>query len=94
MTKDCLGGSYLVLKSTPRFPGEIILLVIGYKCNYRKVLGFIANEGAGSTEPDDPYLSCLSGIYLNVSVHPVVRPHFLGRYFNACNVIDNQNRMR
>ena len=25
------GGSYLVLKSTPRFPGELPLLAIGYK---------------------------------------------------------------
>ena len=25
------GGSYLVLKSTPRFPGERPLLAIGYK---------------------------------------------------------------
>ena len=40
------GGSYLVLKSTPRFPGESTLLAIGYKYNYRKVLVFIATEGA------------------------------------------------
>ena len=25
---------------------------------------------------------------------PVVRPCFLGRYFNACNEIDNHNRMQ
>ena len=49
------GGSYLVLKSTPIFPGERTLLAIGYKYNSRKVLGFIATEGAGSTEPGDPY---------------------------------------
>ena len=29
--KDWPGGSYLVLKSTPRVPGEIPLLAIGYK---------------------------------------------------------------
>ena len=94
LMKDWPGGSYLVLKSTPIFPGERPLLAIGYKYSSRKVLGFIADELAGSTEPGDTYLSCFPYIYLNVSVFPVVLPHFLGRYFNACNAIDNQNRMR
>ena len=68
-------------------------MAIGYKYNYRKVLGFIATEGSGSTELSDPYLSCFSEIYSNFSVRPVARPHFLGRYFNACNAIENQNRI-
>ena len=88
------GGSYLVLKSTPRFPGEIPLLAIGYKYNYRNFLGFIATEGAGSTEPGYPYLYRFPEIYSNFSVRPVVLPHLLGRYFNTCNAIDNHNRMR
>ena len=54
LMKDWSGGSYLVMKSTPIFPGGITLLAIGYKYNYWKVLGFIANEGDGSTEPGDP----------------------------------------
>ena len=29
-TKDWPGGSYLVLKITPRFPGDITLMAIGY----------------------------------------------------------------
>ena len=82
------------MKSTLRFPGERPLLAIGYNYNSSKVLGFIATEGAGSTEPGDPYLSCFPDIYSNVSVHPVVRPHLLGRYFNACNAIDNHDRVR
>ena len=48
----------------------------------------------GSTEQGDTYLSRFSEIYSNVSVRPVVRPHLLGRYLNACNTIDNHNRMR
>ena len=31
LMKDWPGGSYLFLKSTPRFPGESPLLAIGYK---------------------------------------------------------------
>ena len=77
------GGSYLVMKSNPRFPYGIPLLAIGHKYNSRKVLVFIYIEGAGSTEPGDPYLSCFPDIFYNVSVCPVVSPHLLGRYFNA-----------
>ena len=31
LIKNCLGGSYLVMKITPRFTGEIPLLSIWYK---------------------------------------------------------------
>ena len=86
--------AYLVMKSNPIVPSVRPLLDIGYKYSSRKVLGFIATEGAGSTEPGDPYLSLFPDIYSNVSVLPVVCPHLLGRYFNACNAIYNHNRMR
>ena len=88
--KYLLGGSYLVMDSTPRFLGERPLLDIGYKYNSRKVQVFIATEGAGSTESGDPYLSRFPDIYYNVSVLPVFCPHLLGRYFNTCN--DDINR--
>ena len=55
--KYCPGGSYLVMKITPRFLDGRPLLTIGYKYNSRKVLGFIATDGSLSTEPGDPYLS-------------------------------------
>ena len=42
LMKDCPGGSYLAMKSTPIVTGERPLLAIGYKYNSRKVLGFIA----------------------------------------------------
>ena len=59
-----------------------------------KFLLFMSTKGARITEPGDPYLSRFPEIYSNVSVCPVVSPYLLGRYFNACNAIDNQNRMR
>ena len=88
------GGSYLVMKITPRVPGGISLLEIGYKYNYRKVLGFIATEGYVSPEPGNPYLSSFPVIYSNVYVCLVVRLHLIVRYFNACDAIENNNRMR
>ena len=67
------------MKSTPRAPGERPLLTIWYEYNYRKVLGFISNEGGGSTEPGYPYLSRLPDIYSNVSVRPVFCTHLIVR---------------
>ena len=43
-------------------------MAIGYKYTSRKVLGFIATEGDGSTEPCDPYLSYFLDMYYNISV--------------------------
>ena len=48
LMKDWPGLSYLVIKNTPRVTGGRPLMNIGYKYNYRKVLGFIYTEGAGS----------------------------------------------
>ena len=81
LTKYQPGRSYLVLKSNPRVPGDIPLM------DSRKVLGFIATEGYGSTEPGDTYVSRFPDIFSNVSVGPVVLPHFLGRYLNFCNAV-------
>ena len=82
------------MKCTPRVPGRRPLMYIVYKYNSRKVLEFIATEWSGSTKPGDPYLSHLTDMYYNISVHPVVSPHLLGRYLNACNTIYNHIRMR
>ena len=82
------------MKSTPIVPGGITLMAIGYGYNSMKVLGFIATEAAGSTEPGDPYLSSFPEIYYNVSVLLVFLTHLIGRNFNACNAIENHNRMR
>ena len=78
------------MKITPRVLVEIPIPDIGYKYNSRKVLGFIATDGARSTEPGDTYLCHIPDIYSNAYVRPVVCPHFLGSYFNACSAIDNK----
>ena len=71
LVKDCLGGSYLVMTITPRVPGGRPLLVIRYKYNFRKILGFISTKGDGSTEAGDPYLSCVPDIFLIFLVYPL-----------------------
>ena len=38
LTKYWLGGLYIVLKNTPRVPGDIPLMLIRYNYNSRKVL--------------------------------------------------------
>ena len=84
---------YLVIKITPRVPSVRPLLEIEYKYNYRRFLEYISTEGYGSTEPGDPYLSRFPDIYSNVSVCPIVLNNLLGRYFNACSTMYNNNRM-
>ena len=69
LTKDWPGGSYLVLKSTTRVTGDRTQMGIGYKYNYRNVLGFIATEEAGSNEPGDIYLSRYPDIFLIFLFH-------------------------
>ena len=49
-------GSYLFMKITIIVTGGFTLVEIGYKYNFRNVLGFIATEGAGSNEPAGHYL--------------------------------------
>ena len=65
------GGLYLVLKIPPRVPGDRPLLDIGYKYNYSKILGFIATEWSGSTEPGNPYLSPFPEIFLIFLLFPL-----------------------
>ena len=55
LVKYWAGGSYLIIKITPRVPGGRPLLAIGYNYNSSKILGYISTEGDVSTEPDDPY---------------------------------------
>ena len=58
------GGSYLFTKSNPKVTVGRPLQDIEHKYNSRKVLGFIATEGALVFEPGDPYLSTFSDIFL------------------------------
>ena len=69
-------GSYLFMKITIIVTGGFTLVEIGYKYNYRNVLGFIATEGSRINKRDDPYLSRFPDIYSNVSVSPIVRLTF------------------
>ena len=92
LMKDWTGRSYLVMNINPIFPGEIPLLTIGYRYNSRRVLGFIATEGDGSTEPGDPYLSRFPDIFLTFLFTPLF-VLTCGRYLIAYNAIENHNRM-
>ena len=68
LTKECPGGSLIVMSIAPRVPGDIPLTAIGYKYRSHKVLGFISMEGTNvSTVPGVPNLSCCFYNYLNVS---------------------------
>ena len=91
--KYCPVGSYIFLKNNPIVTGDRTPMSIGYRYNSSKFLGYIATEGSGSNEPVDTYLSHFPEIFCDVSNRSIVRPRFLGSYFNACCSIDNQNNM-
>ena len=62
--KDWTLGSYLVMKITPRVTSGIPRMIIGYKYNSRKVLGFVATEVGVITETGDTCLSRFPDIFL------------------------------
>ena len=74
LMKEWLGGSHIVMKSTPKITSDRALMAIRYKCRSQKVLGFISDEGVGSTEPGNPYLSIYHDNYSYVSIWDVLRP--------------------
>ena len=55
------------------------------------MIGYIATELGGITDPVDPYLSNFTATCFNVYVFPVVHPRILGWYFNDYNAIDQHN---
>ena len=85
--KECLGGYYLVINSTPIFYDDKTLMLIGHNYKYRMVLGSISNEGAVGTDPVDPYLSHLTDTYYNIFILPFVCACIIERYSNVHNVI-------
>ena len=63
------GGSYLVFKRNSMLPVDMLILAIGYKYNYLKVVYFISNWGLGSTKAVIPYyLSTLTILIMFMSV--------------------------
>ena len=70
---------------TPIVTGDIPFVAIVYKYNYWRVLGFISDEGYGSTDPGDTYLSCFPENYTNIYFLPVVSHRVLVSHFNGCN---------
>ena len=71
------GGSYLFMNSTTRIIENIPPTTNGYKYSFCKVLGFIATEGGGSTDPNEPFLSHLSGFFLMYIYLLVLFPVYL-----------------
>ena len=72
---------------------KISCITIGYKYNSETVLGSISTEGDRSTDPGDTYISFPRKFY-NVYIFTVLCTTIIGRYFNACNEIENHNMMR
>ena len=85
--KHFIGRSYIFFKINPIFSGYIPFVDTRYKYKSQKVLESIADEGSGSNNPGDTYLSHFPDTYYNISIIPIVHPCILVRYFNTCNYI-------
>ena len=90
LTKDWLGGYYLVLRSKYMVPRRRPLISIGYKYNERKVLYVIITENAWSTQAGFPILDQFS----NVSTCPVACPLAVYKFFDSVNEVDSHNKSR
>ena len=67
---------------------------VGYKCNKKKVLSFVASSVAGSTTPGEPYYMRYLDYYGNVGFRKVPCLHLLLEYFKESNCVDVHNQLR
>ena len=72
---DYPGGTWIVLEGKTQ--KNLDLLCIGYKYNCKKVLTFVATQGAGLTLAGKPYQANYNDIYGNVRIRYVGRPNIV-----------------
>ena len=94
MTNDCPGGSYLVLKRKSTVPDYWPIVSIVYKCNYRKVIYFIATEYVVIINSGIPYLSNHPYQFDNVNILPVYCTLVVYRFLGYVNKVDSHNKSR
>ena len=70
------------------------VMAIGYKYNSKKVLHFVAPEGAGSCEPGFEYQTKFTDAAGNVCTRGVIRPAVISRYYGLSPKCDNHNQGR
>ena len=87
ITKDWMGGSYLVMRSNPIVPGFNALIYIGYKYNVQKVLSFIVTDYASSTKAYITYLSKYPDQCSNVPILPVALSFVVSKVFGSVVVV-------
>jgi hypothetical protein len=70
-------------------------VAMGYKCNKRKVIHFIANARAANTlDGDDSYMQRRASKYGNICVRTVPRLALASEYFSKSPRVDNHNQLR
>ena len=89
--KDWPPGTHLVLETTIK---DKRYYALGYKYNMKKVLCFIATEGAGHTGDGDPYEAKWLDANGRMASRTITRPHMLSEYFKYSNQIDKHNHAR
>ncbi len=91
--KDMPGGCWIVLEGRDE-KENLNLVTVGYKYNKKKVLIFVFNKGAGSTDAGEPYEARFPDKFGNVCIRQVARPVVVSRYFKYNNKVDLHNQAR
>ena len=81
LTKDWLGGSYLVLKRKYVVIVDRPITDIGYKYDTLKILYLISTEYTGITKEGIPYLYNYPGQFSNISIHPIACTLVMSKFF-------------
>ena len=89
ITKDCPGGSYLVLNRKFVVTGGRPLIAIGYKYNAQKFLSLIYTEVTVSIKDRNPYLYKKPEPFDNVSIKPVACNLVMSMLFVSVNEVDS-----
>ena len=87
-----LNGTWVVMEGYAKNEG-FPLVCIGYKNNVKKVLVFITKNGAGSTQPGQPYLAKFPYKFGNVCTREVARPEIVSSFIIMSNVVDLHNQV-
>ena len=75
-------------------PGDKLLILIGYKYNYRKFLSIITSEDSGMKKAGIPYLSNDHDQFDNVSIQPVSINLVISKLFVSVNDVEYHNKYR
>ena len=94
LTKDWLGGFYIVLKIKSMVTVDRPLIDVGYNYNAWKFFSFIYKEDKVTPKAVIHYLSKYQDTFDNVAIIPFDYPIVMSKLFGSINEVDYHNKLR